>query len=167
MVVIDSLGPPIREGVGLCLREFAKRFALKLDAKTIARIEEGTQGVPLAVKDAYTLLRDGANVKEVLEDLKHKRGQLREIVRGVAERFLKYCKDKPEVETKVFHLAMLRQFDDRVLPRSFRFWRSVTPMRTTRARCSITPTASSGATTTGSFANCRATCWRASNSIAT
>ncbi len=96
------------------IKEFASEYQLKLSAEELETIEKYTQGVPIVVKETLLLLKSGENVEIVLEDLTYKTGQIRDIVRGVVERFLRYCHGT-DTEMKVFQLTMLRHFDSDVL----------------------------------------------------
>lgn len=95
------------------IKDFTKAFGLDLKEEDIKKLGRHTQGIPIVVAEVCHLLQDGNPLEEVLESFTSRTEQIKDIVEGVVDRFLKHCND--ETRERVFHLAMLRQFDDKLL----------------------------------------------------
>jgi hypothetical protein len=95
------------------IKDFTKVFGLDLKDEDIKKLGQRTQGIPIVVEEVCHLLQDGKPLREVLESFESRTEQIKDIIEGVVDRFLKHCDD--ETRERVFHLAMLRQFDDRLL----------------------------------------------------
>ena len=81
-------------------------------------IHIGTGGIPLIVKEIFTLLKPQNHVKpidreQIFQDLQKRQGSYQDKLRGVIERFLKYKQD-PDRDL-VFQIALLRRHNNEIL----------------------------------------------------
>ncbi|GJM33841.1 MAG: hypothetical protein DHS20C18_28420 [Saprospiraceae bacterium] len=105
------------------ITDFAKEMSVNLGQNAIASIREHTAGIPLVVKDILTLLRDGKQQDEVLNDLSMFTGTIEEIISSIVTRFLRYTESDSEWNPdrlRCYQMAMLRDFDGALLQKTWK-----------------------------------------------
>ena len=95
------------------INEFTRAFGLDIKEADIKKLEQCTLGIPMVVEEVCYLLQAGKSLDDVLANFGSRSEQIKNIIEGVVDRFLKHCDN--ETRERVFHLAMLRQFDDKLL----------------------------------------------------
>ena len=96
------------------VQAFAAGYGLTLEEADYQQIQKGTKGIPIVVRDVLDLVAyQQVPLAEVLQDLKEKRGkEIRKIIKGIVQRFLKYCRDDNPIKRQIYQLAMLRLYDE-------------------------------------------------------
>ncbi|MCX6583251.1 MAG: tetratricopeptide repeat protein [Candidatus Aminicenantes bacterium] len=95
------------------INEFTRAFDLEIKESDIKKLEQCTLGIPMVVEEVCYRLQEGKPLGDVLASFESRSEQIKDIIEGVVDRFLKHCDN--ETREWVFHLAMLRQFDDKLL----------------------------------------------------
>ncbi len=92
----------------------ASNLECKLTESEIKRIENYTAGLPMAAIDIIKYVNKGYACTELVPDHRNEIWNTLEIIQGIVDRFLLYCKDDKE-KYYVFSLAVMDQFEPDIL----------------------------------------------------
>lgn len=80
----------------------------------IKQIENFTAGIPMAVIDIVSHIKNGFSCADLVTDTRNETWNAQEIILSIVERFLSGCKDD-KTRFRVFSLAIMDQFDANIL----------------------------------------------------
>ncbi|MEM7184934.1 MAG: tetratricopeptide repeat protein, partial [Spirochaetota bacterium] len=89
---------------------------LSLTDSQIKSLTQHTHGIPMVVRECLRLLlEEKVTADELLADLQVKKGSFTAVIEEMVQRYLRYCEKDEEEMFKIFHLAMLRNLEGKVL----------------------------------------------------